>query len=131
MVFSEDSGKTWNFMNEGLGNRNVLCLAVSENYLYAGTEEGIWRYLIPTGIQKASSPAHKITLKIGKCFTYLIPDELINIRVRDAAGRNLKNGYKCQVKGNKVFLEFKKRGVYFVEITLRHTKTTWKVVSIY
>ena len=43
VYLSKDNGQSWTQINEGMGNQNVYSLAISEDYIYAGTDNSVWR----------------------------------------------------------------------------------------
>ena len=43
IYLSKNEGDSWSSINNGLGNKNVWCIAISDTTLFAGTSAGIYR----------------------------------------------------------------------------------------
>jgi hypothetical protein len=58
VYLSTNNGETWSQINEGMGNREILSLAMGPNYIYAGTNgASVWRLPLSqiTGIEDRSN----------------------------------------------------------------------------
>lgn len=57
IYLSANKGSSWTEINQGLGKITVKALHVKDNYIYAGTENGVWRRLMSeiTAVEKISS----------------------------------------------------------------------------
>ena len=66
VCISTDAGREWAPMKRGLGNLTVLSLAVdpgNQSVLWAGTTDGIWRYVFDGGVSAAvvsGTPTHTV-----------------------------------------------------------------------
>ncbi len=82
VYLSTDNGSTWNAVNTGLESSWILSLAISGNYLFASTTDGVWKRPLSEMVPEELSPAsfQFDTILIGGCRT----DTLIFTNITNA-----------------------------------------------
>ena len=61
---SRDGGNRWEALGAGMARRNIVSLALdpAHNLLYAGADDGLWRYALPADVAAASATLQPPTL---------------------------------------------------------------------
>ncbi len=148
VYFSSDSGTTWFSLNDGWKYQPVYVysFAINNNYLFAGTDQGIWRIplsQIVTGIEKPEenlpanyslqqnypNPFNPITT-----INYQLPKSgFVTLKVYDMLGRLVKTlvdenktagNYSVQFNGSTLA-----SGVYVYQLTIYNGQLSGKVYS--
>ncbi len=115
---STDYGESWNEMNEGLDDSTACCLLISGDTLYAGTNDGVWRYLIDVGVVETENDAMVFQCypnpTRGSCI--IICDRPASITVCDVAGRTIETLDYDPGKTLKISFEVENTpgGIYFI-----------------
>ncbi|HSP88127.1 MAG TPA: T9SS type A sorting domain-containing protein, partial [Ignavibacteriaceae bacterium] len=97
---STNNGETWSQINEGIGNRKILSLAISTDYIFAGTEgASTWRRPLSEIITSAEQQENRLPdnfilqqnypnpFNPSTTIRYSIPtSEFVTIKVYDVLG---------------------------------------------
>jgi hypothetical protein len=143
---SRDGGLTWSYMNEGLGDGNVLYLAQSPkdtSKLYAGTMSGIYVYNFYQGVEEkhkempnlSFSPiSYKGSDVIIKCW---IPDELVGktfeLKIYDVSGRIVETLFKGKARYKLNSFTWRKninRGLFFIHLKIKNKRLIKKLIIL-
>lgn len=131
---STDYGETWTTIDQGLGDLNINCLSIWRDTLYAGTDDGIWRYLIDIGVEDTENDAMVFQCypnpTRGSCS--IMCDKPASIMVYDIAGRTVET-FDCD-PGKTLKISFRGEntpgGIYFIRAEVGDMSVTERIAVL-
>lgn len=134
IYFSYNNGTSWRTLNEGLNKKNILTLAISDKYIYAGIEKGgVWKRSIKE-IVGIVEPSAKSTLKIypnptNDYISIEIPNNNSTIEIINYNGQLVKR-IMAKNQITEINISSFKSGIYLIKISDDKGVLTKKIIKL-
>ena len=104
--FSSDTGSSWNSLNNGLTNQHVRKLIYGINYLFAGTEAGVYQFDLSLHTSQEVAGQHSLNIYPNPCGSaFKIKFEEDFSLINQEAAIHIFNTYGEKVAVKKIILE--------------------------